>query len=136
MPQNLIRFKIYTLQEVLPFVVFSKKKYPKQEIALARHNYDGKWVWMTSLRYQVFASKGTSCVSCGLAGAYFALEANPDQADKSIYHFNLYALDANHQEILMTKDHIIPKSKGGRDSLDNLQPMCFECNRKKGNSNG
>ena len=33
----------------------------------------------------------------------------------------------------MTKDHIIPKSKGGKDILDNFQTMCFECNTKKGN---
>ena len=31
----------------------------------------------------------------------------------------------------MTKDHIIPRSKGGPDCIENFQTMCEECNKKK-----
>ena len=31
-------------------------------------------------------------------------------------------------------DHIIPRSKGGRTVESNLQVLCFECNRTKGNN--
>lgn len=31
----------------------------------------------------------------------------------------------------MTKDHIMPKSKGGADSLSNYQTMCLPCNEAK-----
>lgn len=31
-------------------------------------------------------------------------------------------------------DHINPKSLGGKDSLDNYQALCFQCNQAKGNS--
>lgn len=32
-----------------------------------------------------------------------------------------------------TIDHVIPKSKGGTDDLDNLVPACRDCNSRKGN---
>ncbi len=77
-------------------------------------------------RLQVFAKKGTACVRCGVDGVY--LLSSVDQGGG--HHVDLYTADF----VLMTIDHIIPKSKGGESSLANYQPMCQHCNARKGNT--
>jgi 5-methylcytosine-specific restriction endonuclease McrA len=79
-----------------------------------------------SLRYELFLKKGFDCICCGIKGTHFSLERFNDQTS---YHLNLYAND-----VMMTKDHRLPKSKGGKDDIDNLQPMCSTCNELKGNN--
>ena len=37
-------------------------------------------------------------------------------------------------EIKLTRDHIRPLSRGGMDIPENIQPLCIECNLRKGNS--
>lgn len=87
---------------------------------------DGFKIHPTSLRYKTFYQKGVKCVCCGKEGTHFKLCG--DQATDR-RHFNLYADDGT----LITKDHIIPASKGGQDKVQNMQTMCHDCNVAKGN---
>lgn len=85
-------------------------------------------VRMNSQRYHVF-QKSSSCVSCGIEGKKFLLEQYSDDRNP---HFNFYA-EENGKLILMTKDHILAKSNGGSNKLENYQTMCSVCNNLKGN---
>lgn len=85
-------------------------------------------VRMNSHRYFVF-QQNSCCVSCGLQGSKFLLQQSP--CDKSP-HFNLYA-EENGELVLMTKDHVLPRSKGGKNNHDNYVTMCSVCNNLKAN---
>ncbi len=58
-----------------------------------------------SIRYEVFKRDNFKCVHCGKPKESIGLET----------------------------DHINPVSKGGTDTLDNLQTLCIDCNRSKSN---
>lgn len=61
----------------------------------------------TSLREKIKSRDGYTCKSCG-------------------------ANTAEEKNLLLEIDHIIPLSKGGITSEDNLQTLCWRCNRSKG----
>ena len=128
--QDYIRAGKVEINDVFPYVTFRKKPREGKE-------YFGKPVWLDSYRLQTFAEKGCDCVKCGIKGKFLAVEQhirlgknNPER-----FHLNLYAIREG-EEILMTVDHILPASKGGKRLVNNLQPMCSPCNLEKGNKVG
>lgn len=119
-PQKMEVFGEFKPDDVLPYIGDWKKTY------LDRRG--NEWlVNMGSLRYATFA-RSLVCVICGVQGSVMRLER--DVGKDCPPHFNLYAVvDNNH--VLMTKDHIRPRAKGGKDCLDNMQTMCYICNGLK-----
>lgn len=91
--------------------------------------FNGIKVNAKSLRLETFLEKGLTCVHCGRVGTHFAVERS---ANQDVYHLNLWARDADGDEYLMTHDHILARSLGGGDRIENTQPMCSPCNAEKG----
>ena len=120
--------KEYPINEVFNWIVANPGK-KKAEI-------DGHIINVNSIRYETFMQKGTTCCVCGLNGDHFYKERNfttGGYVNDGPYHFNLYATTADGKEILMTKDHILAKSLGGKDHVSNMQTMCTCCNNEKSN---
>ena len=134
MDNSMIRFGTFPIETILPEIEFEGarekpfSKHKKKRIALLGYN-----VGCHSLRLALFKEREPVCVHCGLRAEYFALENHKSAASKSTPHLNLYGKNAQGEEVLFTKDHIIPLSKGGKDNLSNLQILCYPCNHIKGN---
>lgn len=69
-------------------------------------------------RRRVFEEAGWRCVACGRKG----VDINDWDARRE-----------NPELVPLTVDHIVPRSKGGSRSFENLQSMCRPCNGAKGN---
>lgn len=78
-------------------------------------------------RFTTFKNNN-KCVACGLEGTKFLLE---QCQDSETAHFNMYGVQ-NNQDILMTRDHVVPRSKGGGNTNENYATMCIICNNLKG----
>jgi 5-methylcytosine-specific restriction endonuclease McrA len=92
---------------------------------------DGDPVKINSIRLFTFQQKGIKCSFCGVEGKFFVKERNLGSKLEK-FHLELYGIDHEGKEILMTKDHIFPVVKGGKDNIENLQTACEKCNSKKG----
>ena len=94
----------------------------------------GKRVRTTGTRLGAF-KRDLICVGCGLVGSRFYIERSGNFGSISHgWHLNLYAVRKSGSHALMTRDHIMPTSRGGKNRLTNCQTMCTNCNHAKGDS--
>lgn len=110
------RLKTYTIDEIFKWIEDNPKR-----IYWEKDNYR-----INTKRAKVFYKKGLICVNCGAKGLFFALEQDRGGG----IHLDLYGY-IDEEEVLITVDHIIPKSKGGVNRLINYQIMCKICNEMK-----
>lgn len=124
-PQIYERAGILSLEEVLPII----KKYMEFN---GKHKIQIKdyFVNVQSLRLRTFAKTGVQCPCCDNKASFFAVERNLGATGG--YHLNLYGINKDDKEILFTHDHIIARSLGGEDNIENARTMCGPCNWEKG----
>lgn len=115
-----INENMYNLKKMktLKTIRLSLDKLPIKEL-----DYYGK---IQHRRLKIFHIQGTKCVACNRIGTKLLINKSP----YGTVHADIFTDD----DVMMTIDHIIPKSKGGTWDIDNLQIMCTECNVKKGNT--
>lgn len=129
----MVKIQKYTIQEIDDLIgdyIRGTKRYEGRRNKLRVQINDEYTVKPFSQRYELFFTKSTTCVACGLEGTHFTLERFEHDVHA---HLNLYGINEEGEEVLLTKDHIQPKSKGGLNDLSNYQTMCKSCNNAKGN---
>lgn len=115
----------YLIEEVLPLIIWDVK--PNRII------FDEDIINVSAEKLLTFLDKGIKCSECGIEGKYFVKERHIGGRGHEYFTLQLYAIDNQGEEILMTKDHIIPKCSGGINDISNYQTMCANCNNKKRN---
>jgi 5-methylcytosine-specific restriction endonuclease McrA len=115
-PKGMIRLRKVTLKEVIGDKPHCKIWANKKLHTISLHSERMALL----IRTQV-------CACCGLKGTHFWLEYSGCKAP----HLNLYGNNGNGKEVMLTADHIIPRSKGGPTAAHNLQILCARCNCAK-----
>ena len=81
-------------------------------------------------RFRVYENNAYTCVSCCATGTHVLFWSH----DASGVHADLIGLKDD-RWTLFTKDHIIPRFRGGSSQPANLQTMCAACNSAKATNN-
>ena len=54
------------------------------------------------------------------------------QALCALYDYTCLCCGKQEPDITLTTDHVVPVSKGGSNAIENIQPLCTDCNNHKG----
>ncbi|WP_242120895.1 HIT domain-containing protein [Aestuariivivens sediminicola] len=105
---HLLGFNKLSQQEIKEIIVLCELKISdyikKRGLKIWEHRRRNRKAVPGSIRYTVLKRAKGRCELCGISKDEKALEV----------------------------DHIVPKNKGGEDTLDNYQALCYTCNANKG----
>jgi len=104
---------------------WAKNYRPSQETINKQRELQRKNYRENKDRYAVNSSKRRS-LKVGNGGSH-----TPKEWIDLLEKYNYTCLCCGATNVKMTKDHIVPISKGGRDDINNIQPLCITCNISK-----
>ena len=116
-------FKTYSIDEI--FLSINNKDTIPDPIIYNKRDFKGSKSRIKIIK-QLIERDGCKCMSCGEKPTYFALGKD----NGGYWHLDLYS-NMDNEHYMYTIDHIYPKSKGGKNHIDNYQLLCKVCNEDK-----
>lgn len=108
-PDLIVKFNTSLLQDDNDDSLSQQINESVLDLGIVKERAAAKVRVMPGIRWQVFKRDNWRCISCRVKAA---------EDDTVILHV----------------DHILPRSKGGRDEIDNYQTLCDKCNIGKSNT--
>lgn len=115
-------FKKYSIEEI--FNSLSNNTIPDKVLYHPKDYADS--LRRASILKDLILKDGLKCLHCEHVPEFFAI--GKDKGNR--WHLDLYKICNDHL-LMFTIDHIHPKSKGGKNSIENYQMLCKPCNEKK-----
>lgn len=92
--------------------------------------------------YESLRGSPIKCWKCGcVADRWISCRGQNDNSRPTLNLFAMFTPRKTRRTphpiprlVMMTRDHIIPKSSGGVDDIENLRPGCETCNVHRGNN--
>lgn len=82
--------------------------------------------------FETLKNTDISCWKCGCKADRWIVMRGVAENPFAKPVLNLFAIRQG-ELVMLTRDHIIPKSVGGMDDPKNLRPACIICNNERGN---
>jgi len=115
-------FKEYSIDEI--FQAIEKDTIP-DPIIYSKKDYNDSKTRVKILK-ELIDRDGCRCQDCKEVATYFAMGKD----NGGYWHLDLYSKREG-EHYMFTIDHIHPKSKGGKNHIDNYQLLCKVCNEDK-----